>query len=197
MVLCVLQSVKTGGVHAQNPVADGTAQSGNVQRLVFVLVLERIEALAYSLIGHRRNPQSLDRTLRSSLLHHPSLNQLTLLAGVTAVDYAVGGLHESLYNGKLSFYAVVVNKLDTETWWNHRQRRKAPMLPHVGIVVRFLQRTKMAEGPRHLVAITLHISIMGTRCAQYSSYIFGYTWFLGYTDNHYYYFYLSFASESS
>ena len=51
-VLCVLQSVKTGGVHAQNPIADGTAQSGNVQRLVFVLVLERVEALAYRLVGH-------------------------------------------------------------------------------------------------------------------------------------------------
>ena len=183
-VLSVLESVKTRGVHAQEPVADGTAQSGNVQRLILALILQRVEALADSLVGHRRYPKTLDGTLSLSLLHHPTLYQFTLLAGVTAVDDAVGSLHETLDDAELALDAVVVDELDTETRRNHRQRRETPVLPVLGVVVGLFQRAEMSEGPRHLKAITLHVSVVGGGGTQYAGYILGYAWFLGYADYH-------------
>ena len=52
-VLPVFQRVQAGGVHSQYPVADGTAQSGEIQRLVVVLRLQVAESLANRLVGHR------------------------------------------------------------------------------------------------------------------------------------------------
>ena len=183
-VLSVLERVKTRGVHAQEPVADGTAQSGNVQRLILALVFQRVEALTDSLVGHRRYPKTLHRTLSLSLLHHPTLYQLTLLTGVTAVDDAVGSLHETFDDAELAFDAVVVDELDAETRRNHRQRRETPVLPVLGVVVGLFQRAEMSEGPRHLEAIALHVSVVGGGGTQYAGYILGYTWFLGYADYH-------------
>ena len=51
-VLSVLQRVEAGGVHAEQPVTDGTAQSGNVKRLVFALVFQLAESLPYRLVRH-------------------------------------------------------------------------------------------------------------------------------------------------
>ena len=160
MVLSVLERVEARGVHTQEPVADGTAQSGYVQRLVLTLILERVETLTDSLVGHRRYPKTLHRALRLCLLHHPTLYQFTLLTGVTAVDDAVGSLHKTLYDAELAFDAVVVDELDTEARRNHRQRRETPVLPVLGVVVGLFQRAEVTEGPRHLEAIALHVSVV-------------------------------------
>ena len=51
------------------------------------------------------------------LLHHPSLDELSFLSGVTAVDDAVGSLHQFLDGGKLLLDAFIVDELDAEALW--------------------------------------------------------------------------------
>ena len=56
--------------------------------------------------------------------------------------------------------------------------------------MRFLQLTKVAEGPCYLVSIALHISVVRGIGPQDVSYIAGYRWFLSYTNNHLYIYFL-------
>ena len=51
-VLTVFQRIKSGGVHAENPVADGTGKSGKIERLIFPLVFQFLESLLDGFIGH-------------------------------------------------------------------------------------------------------------------------------------------------
>ena len=183
-VLTVFQCVKSGGVHAENPVADGAGKSGKIERLIFPLVFQFLESLLDGFIGHGRNPQSLDRAFCLRLLHHPSLDKLSFLSGVTAVDDAVGSLHQFLDGSKLLLDAFIVDELDAETLWNHRQRRKAPMFPHRSIIIRFLQLTKVAEGPCYLVTITFHITVACRGSPDDSGDILSHTRFLCYTNYH-------------
>ena len=41
---------------------------------LILLVFQRVESLAYGLVGHRRDPQALHRALSLRLLHNPSLD---------------------------------------------------------------------------------------------------------------------------
>lgn len=56
------------------------------------------------------------------LLHHPPLDEFTLLTGVAAVHDTVGSLHQLLDDGELFFYTFVFNELDAEPLGNHGQR---------------------------------------------------------------------------
>ena len=51
-VLTVFQCIKSGGVHAENPVTNGTGKSGKIERLIFPLVFQFLEALLDGFIGH-------------------------------------------------------------------------------------------------------------------------------------------------
>ena len=51
-VLTVFQCIKSGGVHAENPVTDGTGKSGKIERLIFPLVFQFLESLLDGFIGH-------------------------------------------------------------------------------------------------------------------------------------------------
>ena len=51
-VLTVFHCIKSGGVHAENPVTDGTGKSGKIERLIFPLVFQFLEALLDGFIGH-------------------------------------------------------------------------------------------------------------------------------------------------
>ena len=119
-VLAVLQRVQSRGVHAQQPVTNGSRQSGQIQRLVVGLVFQIGKPLADGFVRHRRYPQSAHGTLCPGLLHHPPLDELTLLSRVTAVHDALGLLHQAFDNRELLLDAVVVNQLDAETLGNHR-----------------------------------------------------------------------------
>ena len=128
-----------------------------------MLVLEIRETLADSLIRHGGYPQTGDRTLSLRLLHHPALDELTLLSGVTTVDNALGLLHQTFDDGELLLDALVVNEFDAEALRNHGQRRQTPRLPRRCVVVRLFQGTQMTKGPRHLKAVALHIAVVARR----------------------------------
>ena len=183
-VLAVFQRVEARGVHAEQPVANGAAQSGEIERLVFVLTFQFGETLADGLVGHRRNPQSLHGAFRARFLHHPALNQFTLLAGVATVNDAVGLLHEPFDDGKLLLDAVVVDEFDAEARRQHRKRTQRPAFPLFGVVVRLLQRTQVAEGPRHLIAVALHVFLVVGCGADDSRDVATYAGFLCDANNH-------------
>ena len=68
---------------------------------------------------HGRYPQATHWALGTSLLHHPSLNQFTLLPGVTTVHDALGFLHQSFDNRKLLLDTLVVYEFDSKAVGNH------------------------------------------------------------------------------
>ena len=95
----------------------------------------------------------------TGFLHHPTLNQFTFLAGITAIHNHIGLLHQPFDDAELLFVGGVTDKLDAKTWWHHGQIIHAPRLPIGGIIVRFFQGTKVAIRPRHLIPISLNISL--------------------------------------
>ena len=119
-----------------------------------------------------------------SHLHDPPLYELSLLAGITTVDDAVGGLHESLNDSKLFLYAAVVDKLYAEARRYHGQRTEAPPFPVFGVVVGLFEGAEVSEGPCHLIAVAFHIAVTGARGSYDAGYILGNAGFLSDTYNH-------------
>ena len=142
------------------------------------------ESFAYGLVGHRRYPQPLHGAGGLGFLHHPPLYELTLLTGITAVDDAVGLLHQLLDDGKLAFDAFVLDELDAEAGGQHGQGTQVPPFPRVGVVVGFFQRAQVSEGPGHLVAVAFHVSVVRCRGAYDACYVLGHAGFLCYANYH-------------
>ena len=186
MVLSVLQSIEAGCVHAEQPVADGAADTSQVQRLIIVLILQLLESLGNSLVGHRRDPQSFYWTFRSCFLHHPSLYELTLLSGVATVDDGVGSLKEFFDDGKLLFDMFLMDEFDAESLRNHGQSAERPWFPRLGIVVRFLQRTEMSVCPRDLISVAFDISVARSCSSDDACYFPCHAGFLCDTNDHQY-----------
>ena len=184
-VLAIFQGIESCGVHAQQPVTNGTRESSLIKRLIISLVFQCLEALTDGLLGQGRNPKALHRTLYSGLLHHPALDELSFLPSIAAVHDFVGLLKQRLNDLKLLLHTFVGDQLDTETRRYHRQAAQGPCLPLVGVVVRLLQGAKMAESPRHLIAVTFHVSFMGSIGSQHFGDVAGDTWFFGDTDYHF------------
>ena len=151
--------VESGGVHSQQPVAYGTHETGFIESLIFALILERLESLAYGIFGQTVDPQPLHRARSLCLEHHPPLDELTLLAGITAVDYLGGLAHECLYGAELPFHPLVSLQFDAEAGRYHGQSSQAPWFPQGRIVGRFLEFTQVAKGPCHLVPIAFHVPV--------------------------------------
>ena len=117
-----------------------------------------LKTLAYGFVGERGNPETLDRLSASGFLHHPALNQFTLLTGIAAVYYLVALLNQPLYDLELSLDALLRYHLYRELRGNHRQRAQAPSLPEGGVVMWLLETAEVPESPGHPVAVALVVS---------------------------------------
>ena len=184
VVAFVFQCVKSGGVHAKGPVSYGTHQSCLVQALVVRLVLQGLETFTYRLFRQRGNPQALHGTLGSGQLHHPSLYQFSLLAGITAVYDGVGVLHQRCYHLELVFHPLVLLQAYAEAGRYHGQGPERPILPLLVVFVRFLQFAQVAEGPCHLIPVALHVSVSGLVGTEHLGYVLGHRGLLGNADYH-------------
>ena len=184
MVAAVHASIETRTVHPQQPVADGPAQSCHVKALVVPLLFQVLKTFADGLIGHRRNPQPLDRALHSGELHHPTLDKLTFLSGITAVDNLVGLAIQGGYHIELPFDRFLRDELDAKARRNHRQGGQRPITPVHLIVIGLLQLTQMSESPCHLVAVAFHIAILRYVGTQDARDVFCYARFLRCTNDH-------------
>ena len=180
----IFQCVEARAVHAEQPVADGPAQSGHVETLILLLFFQLAEALLDGLVGHRRDPQALDGAVDLGHLHHPALDELALLSGITAVDNLVGVVVKAADGVKLFLYAAVGDELQPEAAGNHRQGGERPELPVGLVVVGFLQLTQVTERPGHLVAVALHIAVVRGRSPEDAGYVARDAWFFCYANNH-------------
>ena len=182
--LPVLEGVEARGIHAQGPVTDGTGQSGLIERLVLLLVLEIVEALAYGFFGEGGYPQPFHWAGGTGFLHHPALDEFSLLSGISAVHDFLGGLHEPLYDAELLLYALVGLQFDAEAGRYHGQLSQAPCLPLGIVLMGLLQFTQVSEGPRHLVAVALQVAVMLGMGSQNVGDVPGYGGFLCYAHYH-------------
>ena len=176
--------VEPRGVHAQQPVADGAAEARLVEALVLVLRFEVRKGLADGVLRQARHPQPLHRALRPRFLHDPSLDELSLLPGIAAVDDAVGGLHQTLDGVELLLVTLVVDEFDAEPWRYHGQAAEGPPAPLVAVVLRLLQAAQVAERPRHLVPVALHVAVVRRIRTQHLGNFPRNRRFLSNTNNH-------------
>ena len=121
-----------------------------------------LETLADGFLGKGRNPETLDRAADAHLLHHPALDELTLLACIAAVDDVFGLLHKTLNDMKLLLHALVLLKPNAKGARQHGQIGQVPLAPLRIVVLRIFKLAEMTEGPGHLVAIALKVTIMLT-----------------------------------
>ncbi len=112
-------------------------------------------------------------------LHDPSLDQLTLLAGITAIDHLIGLAYKGLDNVELSLDAFVVYKFYAESLGNHRQCAQRPPLPQVGIVGRLLECAQVTESPCHFIVTALIVAVTLDIGSQNGGNVLGDTRFLG------------------
>ena len=186
LLLAEAEGVEAGGVHAEEPVADGTAEAGFVERLVFFLGFEVGKAFADGLVGHGVDPEALDGACGLSALHDPALDELTLLSGIAAVDDAFGVFHEALDGVELLLVAVVLDEFDAEAVGDHGQVVEVPRPPPGGVVVGFFEGAEVAEGPGDLVAVALHIAIVRDIGTQYACNVAPNRRFFSDTEDHFF-----------
>ena len=136
------------------------------------------ESLFYSLIGERTDPEAFHRFVATCFLHHPSLDKLTLLAGITAVDDLVALSDKGLDGVELFFDAFLRNEFDSEFGRNHRQRGHRPTLPCLGVVGWFLKGAKMSEGPRDAISVSFVIALSLRVGSDNTRNVAPYAWFL-------------------
>ena len=180
----ILLGVEAGSVHTQQPVANGTHQTGLVKRLVLVLLLQLLKSLAYGFLSQTAYPETLNGTFCLCHLHYPALYQLALLPGIAAVYNAVRALDKPRNGLELFLHTFVGFQLNAEAFRYHGQLAQAPSLPHWRIVLWLLQLTQMAECPRNLVAVPLHKPVHGAVSSQYLGNFARNGRFLCYTNYH-------------
>ena len=122
----------------------------------------------------------------TSLLHHPSLDEFTLLTGITTVDDALGIFVETTDDFELLSDTLVVLESDAELLGNDGEPDDAPCLPSRVVFVGVLEFTKVAERPRHLIAISLPVALTGPTLvgSKYLCDALRYARFLGDTNLH-------------
>ena len=137
------------------------------EALIVGLVFEVLESFADGVFRQRRNPQPIDRAAAIGFLHHPALNQLSLLTGIPAVDDRFGIPDQSFKNTELLLVAIARDQLDAEPRRNHGQRLQTPRFPFGRIIVRFFKRAEMAVCPRHLITVPLDIALSPCPRSEY------------------------------
>ena len=143
-----------------------------------------LETFADRFLSQRRYPQAVDRTFTAGLLHHPTLDQFSFLAGIPTVDDHFGLLHQLFYGFELLFVCRVTDQLDPEPGWDHREGSQAPSFPVVRIIVGFFKSAQMSEGPGYLVPVSFHISIHLFGCPENFCDFARYTGLFSYTYLH-------------
>ena len=159
-VAAVFQCIEARGVHAQEPVADGAAEAGLVERLLFLLRQQMLKSLGDGLLRERRHPKPLHGTLCARLLHDPALYEFALLPGIAAVDDAVGAVDELLDNAELPLLRRTVNKAYAEAFGHHGQLPERPVLPCRRVVLGIFQLAEMPHSPGHLIAIAFIVTLL-------------------------------------
>lgn len=180
----VLDGVESCGVHAEEPVADGTAESGFVETLVFSLWFERGETFADAFFGEGGYPQTVYGTFGTGELHDPSLYEFAFLSGIAAVDDAFGAAHELLDDVELLLYALVVFEAYAEAGGDHGELSEAPPLPVGGVVLGVFEFAEVPEGPGHLVTVAFEVTLVLLCGTEYVGYVASHAGLFCYANDH-------------
>ena len=79
---------------------------------------------------------------------------------------------------------LLLDQLDAEALWDHRQRSESPSLPTSLVVLRLLERAEVTIGPGDGIAIALDIARASLSGSEYLGYVTRYGWFLSDADDH-------------
>ena len=187
IVVAIFKGVEAGGIHAQEPVANGTAESGFIEPLIVALGAQTGKTFADGFFGHGGNPESFHRTGGTSFLHHPSLYEFSLLPGVTAVDDALGFGKELFDDVELFFHAFFESY--AESLGHHGEGCERPGFPVGGIFFRIFEFAEVSKGPRDLISVAFVVTGIAphpvvVRCADDFGNVGGYRRFLSNTNYH-------------
>ncbi len=117
-------------------------------------------------------------------LHYPSLNQFTLLSGITTVYDFRCFSYKAFDDVELAFDALLINELNAKLRRNHRKCTKRPPFPQIGVVGRLFECTQVTKSPCHFILPSLIVSVTFDICAENGRNIFCNTGFLCYTKYH-------------
>ena len=182
--VAVFEGIEAGGIHTEQPVANGATESRFVHALIVVLRLEIGKALADALLRERRHPKAQDGTLHPRLLHHPSLDEFAFLPGIAAVHDVFGPRHQPLDDGKLALHTLVVLQANAKALRYHGQLTQGPPLPFGEVVFGIFQFAQVAKGPRHLVTVAFVVALAAAGRAQHAGDVRTHGGFLGNTNYH-------------
>ena len=188
IIVAIFEGVESCGVHAQEPVADGSTESGFIESLIVLMGAEVGKSFADGFFGHGGNPESLHGTGGTGFLHHPSLYEFSLLSGVTAVDDTLGFGKELFDDVELFFDAFFES--DAESLGHHRECGECPCFPVGRIFFGIFEFTEVSKCPRHLVAVTFVVSGISSHsvvvcCSNDFGNVSGNGGFLGNTNYHF------------
>ena len=130
-----------------------------------------METISYGFLCQGTDPESLDRAFGACKLHHPTLDELSLLSGITAVDDLSSLFIKGLDNLELLLVYWCVNELDLKLIRNHRETRKLPFLPYILVILRGFEHTQVTEGPGNLITVTLKIAVLSLACTENLGYL--------------------------
>ena len=119
-ILTIAQRIEAGCIHAQQPVPNGTRQSCLIELVEGSLFFQLLEALADCLFRQGGDPQSIHRSTAASFLHDPTLDQFSLLAGISAVDDRFCLTNQCFNRPELLFVGWVGDEFDAKPGRNHR-----------------------------------------------------------------------------
>ena len=187
IVVAIFEGVEAGGIHAQEPVANGATESGFIESLIVALGAQTGKTFADGFFGHGGNPESFYRTGGTGFLHHPSLYEFSLLPGIAAVDDALGFGKELFDDVKLFFHAFFESY--AEPLGHHGEGCERPGFPVGGILLGIFEFAEVSKGPRDLISVAFVVTGIAphpvvVRCADDFGDVGGYRRFLSNTNYH-------------
>ena len=187
IVVAIFKGVEAGGIHAQEPVANGAAESGFVKPLIVALGAQTRKTFADGFFGHGGDPESFDWTGGTGFLHDPSLYEFSLLPSITAVDDALGFGKELFDDVELFFHAFFESY--AEPLGHHGEGCERPGFPVGGIFFGIFEFAEVSKGPRDLISVAFVVTGIAphpvvVRCTDDFGDVGGYRRFLSNTNYH-------------
>ena len=117
-------------------------------------------------MGHRLQPQALDRLPVAGMLHDVAKDQLALAPGVAGVDHAGHVLALQQFQQQLEPVLGALNRFDIEVRRDYRQVRERPLAAFHLHAFRGNELEQMADRRRQHVSLALEIIAMPGETAQ-------------------------------
>ncbi len=160
------RSHRARSVDPHQPVGLGTAHGGIGQRQHGLVGPQGLETVADRALGHRLQPQTLDRLPVAGVLHDVAEDQLALAPGVAGVDHAGDVFAFEQLQQQLEPVLGALDRLDVEVRRDHRQVRERPLAAFHLYAFRGDEFEQMADGGGQYILPALEIIAVAGEAAQ-------------------------------